>query len=176
MKLDNTEWSLGSGSTSSFVRFCPVWVWSTICIHFILLVARILQLNPNFVLKRQMEIESFVFTVQWKTNQKCRLPLCCTASAFLLSFVRVISAERAQFIFHVCSNISWILATTIEKASYICYYRHMVYRDQQILFKAILTFNQCHQAHSACCHIATRFMLKTDFTLCLKYPPFNFNT
>lgn len=99
MKLDNTEWSLGSGSTSSFIHLWPVWTWSTTCNHFILLIARLLQLNLNFVLKRQMEIESFVYPAQLQTNQKCRLPFCCTASAFLIAFCKSYICKESMVCF-----------------------------------------------------------------------------
>jgi len=99
MKLEHIEWSFGSVSTSSLIYLWPVWVWSTICINFIHLIARILQLNLNFVLRRPLEIESFVYPAQLKTNQKCRLPFCCVASAFLTGFCKSYTCKESMVYF-----------------------------------------------------------------------------
>lgn len=92
-----------------------------------MLIARILQLNLSFVLKTQTEIEGFAYPVWLKANQKCRLPFSCTASAFLTGFLEF-SLQKAEFIFHIGSNISLIPAATIEKEFYPQLQTHGVQR------------------------------------------------
>lgn len=81
---------------------------------FILLIARILQLNLSFVLKTQTEIEGFAHPVQLKANQKRRLPLSSTAPAFLVGFFEL-SLQKAELIFHLCSYISLFLQLPLRR-------------------------------------------------------------
>lgn len=159
MKLDNTEWLLSSCFSSSFINLWLVWVWSAWGIYFILLISIILQLNMSFVLKTQTEFQlktnqsNLTYPIQLKTNQKCRLPFSCTASAFL-----EFSLWKAEFIFHIRSYISLFLHLPLRKKVLSTVIDTWCAETGKIFLRAILTPNQYLQLLSACSHSTTRSM------------------